>query len=98
MLYHGSPLPSCNIYVITVPYDLEQPGAYIESYHSTSLFDIYVGVCDLLHHIVMYISPIQAWIEEAYCHHIYIVARLPYYIFQTQYIFSARSLTYEMLR
>ena len=28
----------------------------------------------------------------------YIVARLPYSIFQTQYIFSARSLTYEMLR
>ena len=28
----------------------------------------------------------------------YIVARLPYSIFQTQYIFLARSLTYEMLR
>ena len=65
MLYHGSPLPSCNIYVITVPYDLEQPGAYIESYHPIIPFDICDGFVHLLHHANVYISPIQAWIEEA---------------------------------
>ena len=46
-------------------YDLEQPRAYAKSYHPTSLFDIYDGVCNPLHHTYMYISPIQAWIEEA---------------------------------
>ena len=49
-----------------VPYDLEQPGAYKESYHSTSPFDICDGVVDPLHHVDVYISPNQAWIEEAY--------------------------------
>ena len=49
-----------------VPYDMEKPGAYIESYHLTSQFDICDVVVDLLHHADGYISPIQAWIEEAY--------------------------------
>ena len=56
---------------LEVPYDLEHPGAYIESYHSTSPFDICDGVVDLLHHADVYIIPIQDWIEEAYkilCH------------------------------
>ena len=45
---------------LEVPYDLEQPRAYIESYHPTSPFDICDGVVDLLHHAYVYISPIQA--------------------------------------
>ena len=48
-----------------VPHDLEQPGAYTKSYHPISPFDMYDGVVDLPHHINIYISPIQVWIEEA---------------------------------
>ena len=48
-----------------VPHDLEQPGAYTKSYQSISPFDMYDGVVDLPHHIDIYISPIQVWIEEA---------------------------------
>ena len=48
-----------------VPYDLEQPGVYTESYQPISPFGMYGGVVDLLHHIDIYISPIQVWIEEA---------------------------------
>ena len=50
---------------LEVPYDLEQPRAYIESYHPTIPFDICDQVVDLLHHADVYISPIQDWIEEA---------------------------------
>ena len=48
-----------------VPYDLEQLGVYIETYQSIIPFDICDGVVDPLHHADVYISPIQAWIEEA---------------------------------
>ena len=46
-----------------VPYDLEQLGAYITSYHSVSLDDQYDGVVNLPHHANLYISPIQSWIK-----------------------------------
>ena len=49
-----------------VPYDLEQPRVYTESYQSISPFDICDGLIDLLHHTDMNISPIQTWIEEAH--------------------------------
>ena len=48
-----------------VRHDLEQSGAYTESYQSISPFDMYDGVVDLPHHVDIYISPIQVWIEEA---------------------------------
>ena len=48
-----------------VPHDLEHPGACTESYQPISPFDMYDGVVDLPHHIDIYISPIQVWIEEA---------------------------------
>ena len=48
-----------------VPHDLEQPEAYTESYQPISPFDMYDGVVDLPHHIDIYISPIEVWIEEA---------------------------------
>ena len=50
---------------LEVPYDLEHPGAYIESYHLKIPFDIYDGVVDLLHHADVYISSIQSWIKES---------------------------------
>ena len=44
---------------------MEYPGAYTESYQLIHPFDIYDGVVDLPHHIDIYISTIQVWIEEA---------------------------------
>ena len=46
-----------------VPYDLEQFGAYTQSYHRISPCDEYD---DLPHHTDVYINPIQSCIEEAY--------------------------------
>ena len=59
----GQPEPA--FFDSEVPYDLEQPGAYTENYHLTSLFDMYDGVGNLPHHTCMYISLIQTWIEDA---------------------------------
>ena len=50
---------------IEVPYDLEQLRGYTMSYHSVSLDDHFYGVVDLPHHVDLYISPIQSWIEVA---------------------------------
>ena len=47
---------------IDVPYDLEQFGAYIQSYQQISPFDEYD---ELPHHTNLDISPIQSWIEAA---------------------------------
>ena len=47
---------------IDVPYDLEQFGAYTQSYQRISPCDEYD---DMPHHTDVYISPIQSWIEEA---------------------------------
>ena len=41
-----------------VPHDLEQLGAYTESYQPISPFDMYDGVVDIPHHIDIYISHI----------------------------------------
>ena len=48
-----------------VPHDLEELRAYTESYQPMSPFYMYDGLVDLPHRIDIYISPIQAWIEEA---------------------------------
>ena len=59
-LMEGQPKPA--FFDLEVPYDLEQPGAHIESYHPTIPFDICDGIVDLLHHAYVYIIPIQVWI------------------------------------
>ena len=46
-----------------VPYDLEQFGAYTQSYHQINSFDEFD---DLPHYTDLYISHIQSWIEESY--------------------------------
>ena len=50
---------------IDVPYVLKQLGAYATSYYLISLDDQHDGVVDLPHHLNLYISAIQSWIEAA---------------------------------
>ena len=42
---------------------MEQLRDYATSYHSVILDDKYDGGFDLPHHVVLYITPIQPWIE-----------------------------------
>ena len=46
-------------------YVLEQLGAYTTSHYLISLDDQHDGVVDLPHHLDLYISDIQSWVETA---------------------------------
>ena len=50
---------------IDIPYVLEQIGAYTTSYYLRSIDDQHDGVVNLPHHLNLYISAIQSWIEAA---------------------------------
>ena len=50
---------------IDVPYVSEQLGAYTTSYYLIRLDDQHDGVVDLPHHLDLYISVIQSWVEAA---------------------------------
>ena len=50
---------------IDAPYVLDQLRAYTTSYYLIGLDDQHDGVVDLPHHLDLYISAIQSWIEAA---------------------------------